>query len=112
MKSDSRCQGRTLSIQMEFRRQRGIDHRDLGSGIQQNVVGAGMVDRYDHDHLLVVCEMEGYTCDHGLNAKSVYQSPSAERRNRSLLGWSSGPTAQPNLLAGPALIPNKYVSRL
>ena len=33
-KSDSRYHGRVLSIQMEIGSQRGIDHRDLGAGIQ------------------------------------------------------------------------------
>ena len=63
LKSDSCYHGRALSIQMEFNGQRGVDHRDLGAGIQQKVVGTGMVDGYRHDHLVAVCEMEGYTCD-------------------------------------------------
>jgi hypothetical protein len=63
MKSDSCYHGRVLSLQMELGSQRGIDHRDLGASIQQKVVGAGMVNGYRHDHLVAVCETEGYTCD-------------------------------------------------
>jgi hypothetical protein len=48
---------------MELSGQRGIDHRDLGTGVQQKVVGAGVVDGYRHDHLVAVCETERYTCD-------------------------------------------------
>jgi hypothetical protein len=48
---------------MEFSGQRGIDHRDLGAGVQQKVVGAGMVYGYLHDHLVAVYKTEGYTCD-------------------------------------------------
>ena len=62
-KSDSCYPGRALSIQMELSSQGGIDHRHLGAGVQQKVVGAGMVYGYRHDHLVTVCEMEGYTCD-------------------------------------------------
>src|SRR5260370_32677206 len=62
-KSDSCYPGRALSIQMELSSQVGIDHRHLGAGVQQKVVGAGMVDGYRHDHLVTVCEMEGYTGD-------------------------------------------------
>src|SRR5258705_9358005 len=63
VKSDSFYGRRALSIQMELSGQRGIEHRDLGAGIQQKVVGAGMVDGYRHDHLVAVCETEGYTGD-------------------------------------------------
>jgi hypothetical protein len=38
-----------LHIQMEFSGQRGIDDRGLRSRIQQEVVGAGMVDRNRDD---------------------------------------------------------------
>ena len=55
--------GRVLRIQMELSSQGGIDHRDLGAGVQQKVVGAGMVDGYRHDHLVAVYKTEGYTCD-------------------------------------------------
>jgi hypothetical protein len=48
---------------MELSSQSGIDHRDLGAGVQQEVVGAGMVDGYRHDHLVAVYKTEGYTCD-------------------------------------------------
>ena len=63
IKSDSCYLGRAQSIQMELSGQRAIDHCDLVAGIQQKVVGAGMVDGYRHDHLVAVCEMEGYTGD-------------------------------------------------
>jgi hypothetical protein len=63
IESDSCYHGRVLSIQMELSGQRRIDHRDLGSGVQQKVVGAGVVDGYRHDHLVAVCETEGYTGD-------------------------------------------------
>src|SRR5260370_34405960 len=54
---------------VELSGQRGVDHRELGTGIQKKVVGAGMVDGYRHDHLVAVCEMEGYTGDiSGANA--------------------------------------------
>jgi hypothetical protein len=46
---------------MELSSQGGIDHRHLGAGVQQKVVGAGMVHGYLHDHLVAVCEMERYT---------------------------------------------------
>ena len=63
IKSDSCYRGRAQSIQMELSGQRWIDHRCLVAGIQQKVVGAGMVDGYRHDHLVAVCEVEGYTGD-------------------------------------------------
>jgi hypothetical protein len=62
-KSDSYYPGRALSIQMELSSQGGIDDRHLGAGVQQKVVGAGMVYGYLHDHLVTVCEMERYACD-------------------------------------------------
>jgi hypothetical protein len=62
-KSDSCYPGRALSIQMELSSQGRIHHRHLGAGVQQKVVGAGMVYGYLHDHLVAVCVMEGYTCD-------------------------------------------------
>src|SRR5882762_11245528 len=37
-KSDSCYLGRALSIQIELSGQRGIDHRDLGAGVQQEVI--------------------------------------------------------------------------
>src|SRR5260370_2380230 len=62
-KSDSCYPGRALSIQMELSSQGWIDHRHLGAGVQQKVVGAGMVYGYLHDHLVAVYKTEGYTCD-------------------------------------------------
>jgi hypothetical protein len=62
-KSDSCYPSRALSLQMELSSQGGINHRHLGAGVQQKVVWAGMVDGYRHDHLVAVCEMEGYTRD-------------------------------------------------
>src|SRR6266566_6145842 len=62
-KSDSCYLGRALSIQMELSSQGGIDHRHLCAGVQQEVVGAGMVCGYLHDHLVAVYKTEGYTCD-------------------------------------------------
>ena len=41
----------------------GIDHRDLGAAIQEEVVGAGVVDGYGHDDPVAVDEPEGYTGD-------------------------------------------------
>jgi hypothetical protein len=48
---------------MELSSQGGIDHRHLGAGVQQKVVGAGMVYGYRQDHLVAVYKTEGYTCD-------------------------------------------------
>src|SRR5258705_5933922 len=62
-KSDSCYPGRALSNQMELSRQGGIDHRHLGAGVQQKVVGTGMVYGYLHDHPVAVYKTEGYTCD-------------------------------------------------
>ena len=63
VKSGAGDLGRALSAQDGVSGQGGIDDRDLGAGIQQKVVGAGMVDGYGHDNLVAVDEMEGYTCD-------------------------------------------------
>jgi hypothetical protein len=46
---------------MKLNSQSGIDYRHLGAGIQEKIVGAGVVDGHRHNHLVAVCEVEGYT---------------------------------------------------
>src|SRR5881275_1672818 len=58
-KSHSCYPGRALSIQMKLSSQGGIDHRHVGAGVQQKVVGTGMVYGYRHDHLVAVYKTEG-----------------------------------------------------
>ena len=58
-RSDSCDHGRALSVQMKGGGERGIDHRDLGAAIQEEVVGAGVVDGYGQDDPVAVDEVEG-----------------------------------------------------
>ncbi len=44
---------------MEFGGQGGIDHGDLRAGVEEEVVGAGVVDGDRDNHLVVVDETEG-----------------------------------------------------
>ena len=63
MKSGAHHLGRAQRAQMEFSGQRWIDYRDLGSGIEDEVVRAGMVNGDCHEHLVTVQDAEGNNCN-------------------------------------------------
>ena len=50
---DHRC---ALRLQMKLGGQGGVNQRDLHSGIQEKVVGPGMIDGDRHNHLVAVYE--------------------------------------------------------
>ena len=62
MKSGAHDLRRTVGSQMEFSGQGRMDHRDLRSGIQDEVVRAGVVDGDGHHYLVAVDETDRYTC--------------------------------------------------
>ena len=53
---DHRC---APALQMKLGGQGGVNQRDLHSGIQEEVVGPGMIDRDRHNHLVVIYKAEG-----------------------------------------------------
>ena len=50
---------RALGLQVKSRGQRRIDHRDLGAGVQLEVVGSRVVDGYSQKNQVAVDQAEG-----------------------------------------------------
>ena len=56
-------QRRATRLQTKCGGQGRVNQRDLHSGIQEKLIGPGMIDGHRHNHLMAVYEDEGYTCD-------------------------------------------------